>query len=219
MMLTLPRTRVGRWTTGYRAFRVLVSNPADPVNGPLFQMCIERSLHQKLAARMRRTAEGSRLLRLRPRLHAETVSFEALERMPEGSFGHAFSRYFGEHAISPLKEAVAPAETDEDYVCTRLREAHDILHVVTGYGTDEIGEVELQCFNLGNMPWGPIPWITIFGAVLMGLSRKQGGFRPFFSRLFAAYQRGRMARCLADVIWEDHWDMPLPRLQQLLCAA
>lgn len=218
MILAAPRSSLGRLRTGVHAFRKLIADPADPVHGPLFQMCVERGLHERLSTRMRSTAEGARLLRLRPRMDAESVSLDDLGRLPEDTLGHAYSRYFRDQGIKPLQKANAPIDSDEAYVCTRLREAHDMLHLVTGYGTDEVGEIELQCFNLGNMPWGPIPFISLFGAVVLGLHRRAGGMLTLYRRLRAAYARGRESRCLAHVIWEEHWPVPLHRVQQLLCG-
>ena len=59
-------------------------------------------------------------------------------------------------------------ETAEDYVATRLREVHDVFHVVTGYGTDDIGELELQWFNCGNLGWGPLPVFVLVASSSWG---------------------------------------------------
>ena len=217
----LPKTAFGRLTMGIKAFRRLVRNPADPPNGPLFQMCVEHGLHKKLARDFMCNPEGSRLLAERPRLNVMTVSLDAMAALPSDSLGYAYNSYFEHNGLSPFDPPVLPVETLEEYVCTRIREAHDVVHVVTGYGTDEVGEIELQCFNLGNLPWGMIPIITSAGAVVMGARgrlAKYGGRRVVWKRMRAAYRRGRASRSLGSVMWEDHWRKPVRELQELLCA-
>ena len=84
--------------------------------------------------------------------------------------------YFDDHAISPFGAATLPVETDEDYVPTRLRrEAHDVFHIVTGYGTDDIGKLELQWFNSGNLGLSPLPILVIVASLVMDRMKKYGG--------------------------------------------
>lgn len=198
-----------RFVIGLRAFRKLVRNPACPVSGPLFQQCVEYRLHQRFARLFQKTTDGARLLSGRPHLNASACPIATMSDLPRGTFGHAFANYFTEHGISQLEASQIDLSTsDAEYVCARLRESHDVLHVVTGYGTDPVGEIELQAFNLGNMGFGPIPIIAIVGAVLMGVS-SHCGFGTLVRRLREAYRHGKRTRFLADVMWEDHWTKPL----------
>lgn len=213
-----PRGPVGRLVLGLRAFRRLIDNPADPLEGPIFQMCVEHALMRKLARDLGRHAEGRRLLAERPRLNARTVSLAAMSSYPPESLGYAYAAYFDEHRITPFDPPKLRVDTIEDYVATRLREVHDIFHVITGYGTDDIGELELQWFNWGNLGWGPLPILVTLGSFFMGRMTKYGGWWAVCKRARAAYRRGRRSRTLASVFWEDHWHMPLRELQALLCA-
>jgi ubiquinone biosynthesis protein COQ4 len=52
--------------------------------------------------------------------------------------------------ISPF-ESSYPVRNDAEYLAKRYREVHDIVHFVTGYGTDPIGELELQAFVVGTL--------------------------------------------------------------------
>jgi ubiquinone biosynthesis protein COQ4 len=218
LQVELPRGPVGRMVVGLRAFRKLIDNPADPLEGPIFQMCAEHGLLRSTARSFERHAEGRRLLAERPRLNAQTVSLATMAAFPEQSLGHAYAAYFEKNEIIPFEPPRLPASTAQDYVATRLREVHDIFHVVTGYGTDDIGELELQWFNLGNLGWGPLPFLVIVASFFMGRMTKYGGLWPVWRRARAAYRRGRRSRSLASVCWEDYWNMPLRELQALVCA-
>jgi ubiquinone biosynthesis protein COQ4 len=216
--VVLPRSRLGRLFAGLRAFRKLISNPADPLQGPIFQMCAEHSLLRKLTRGIRRHREGQRLLAERPRLNAQTVSLATMSELPPESLGREYAAYFDANGITPFEPPALPIETDHEYVATRLREAHDVFHVVTGYGTDEIGELELQWFNRGNLGHGPLPLIMILAFFFQGRAKKYGGMWTVLKRVRAAYRRGKRSRALASVIWEDYWRMPASDVRALLCA-
>jgi ubiquinone biosynthesis protein COQ4 len=214
----LPQGPVGRIVVGLRAFRRLIDNPADPLEGPIFQMCAEHSLLRKVTRSLERHTEGRRLLTERPRLNATTVSLATMAAFPEQSLGHAYAAYFEANEIIPFEPPRLPASSAQDYVATRLREVHDVFHVVTGYGTDDIGELELQWFNFGNLGRGPLPILVVVASFFMGRMTKYGGLWAVCRRARAAYRRGRSSRALASILWEDYWHMPLRELQALLCA-
>ena len=216
--VSIPRSVFARLVAGLRAFRKLVDNPADPLHGPIFQMCAEHRLLRKVTRGLGRHGEGRRLLAERPRLNATTVSLEAMAAHPPSSLGRAYAGYFEANGIAPFDPPVLPVETDQDYLATRLRETHDVLHVVTGYRTDDIGELELQWFNFGNVGRGPLPILMFVAFFAMGRMRKHGGVWAVCRRLRAAYRRGRRSRALASVIWEDYWHLPVLDVQALLCA-
>jgi len=216
--IVLPRRPVARMVTGLRAFRRLIDNPADPLEGPIFQMCAEHALLRRVTRSFERHAEGRALLTERPRLDATVVSLAAMTDYPEQSLGRAYAAYFVENAIIPFDAARLAVVTEVDYVATRLRESHDILHVITGYGTDDIGELELQWFNFGNLGWGPLPILVFVASFFMGRMTKYGGLWKVLERARAACRRGRRSRALASVRWEDYWRLPLRDVQTLLCA-
>jgi ubiquinone biosynthesis protein COQ4 len=218
LTMKMPRGPVARLVAGVRSFRRLIDNPADPLHGPIFQMCAEHALMRKVARSLGRHGEDRRLLSERPRLNTRTVSLESMAALPAQSLGHAYAAYFEDNAITPFEPPALPVDTVEDYVATRLREVHDVFHVVTGYGTDDIGEVELQWFNLGNLGWGPLPLLVLVASFFMGRTAKYGGLWAVCKRARAAYRRGRRSRTLASVRWEDHWLTPVRELQSLLCA-
>lgn len=214
----MPQGRVARMVLGARAFRRLIDNPADPLEGPIFQMCAEHALLRELTRSFERHSEGRRLLADRPRLDARTVSLATMAALPAESLGRAYAAYFEANAITPFAPPELPVHSAQDYVATRLREAHDVFHLVTGYGTDDIGELELQWFNFGNLGKGPLPILVFVASFFMGRMKKYGGLRRVYQRARTAYRRGRRSRMLASVVWEDYWHMPLSQVQTLLCA-
>ena len=183
----------------------------------MFQMCVEHAAAQA-DARLERHREGQRLLAERPRLNATCVSHWPRCGVPAASLGHAYAAYFHANGITPFDPPALPVDTNQEYLATRLREVHDVFHVVTGYGTDELGELELQWFNMGNLGWGPLPIIVLIAFIAMGRAKQYGGVWNVWKRARAAYRRGRRSRALASMAWEDYWHMPVRDVQALLCA-
>lgn len=114
---------------------------------------------------------------------APIVDLEYLRSLPVGTFGRAWADHLDEAGLAPL-----------DYG-PRRQQLHDGIHVLTGYGTDPIGEAEVQAFLLG------AKFRLIHGALMLGLLRgvrqpSQWGQLSAYQvrqRLRQAHQRG--ARC------------------------
>lgn len=142
---TLPANAsvITRVRTAIRALKVLADDPANTYYGPLVNVCMDSETYAKLARMWRKSPEGRRLLDQRPTLQGRELDLEALARLPAGTLGHEFVRYFRANGIEPFVTAF-PVANDVDYLSKRYRETHDLFHVITGYGTDEPGEMELQ---------------------------------------------------------------------------
>jgi ubiquinone biosynthesis protein COQ4 len=93
-----------------------------------------------------------------------------------------------------------------------LTEQHDLWHIVTGYGTDEVGEVCLQAFSNAQVGNGLSLLIT-FGGLLRAFMR---GEWFAFSKVFRAYQRGKYAETLLLAGWDSLWDLPLDEARKNL---
>jgi ubiquinone biosynthesis protein COQ4 len=108
------------------------------------------------------------------------------------------------HGITPFVSAY-PVRNDVEYLAKRYREIHDMLHIVTGYGTDPIGELELQAFVFGNIGLRhPVLILT-----LTGMFRPMGipPIWKYFAKLRAAYRRGRASHDVAlRPRYERYWN-------------
>ncbi|MEO1377212.1 MAG: Coq4 family protein [Cyanobacteria bacterium J06635_10] len=67
----------------------------------------------------------------------QIVELEKLRSLQEGSFGRAWADFLDENNLQPLTTGM------------RRKQLHDGIHVLTGYGSDSIGEAEVQAFLLG----------------------------------------------------------------------
>ncbi|MDI1447485.1 Coq4 family protein [Polyangium sp. 6x1] len=200
-----------------RALQILAKDPGNAYYGPLVNACMDSETYAKLAEVWRETPEGRRMLDERPSLQGHELDLDALARMPEGTLGHAFVGYFRDNGIEPFVSTF-PVANDVDYLSKRYRETHDIFHLITGYGTDEPGEMELQAFVLGNL--GVRQAILILAYSIPRQIQRDGvkGFGTYLGRLRTAYRRGRRSREMLSVSFEKLWDQPVSALSDLLCA-
>jgi ubiquinone biosynthesis protein Coq4 len=100
----------------------------------------------------------------------------------------------------------------------RRKQLHDVVHVVTGYDTSLIGELEVQAFLLG-AHFRPTHVLISLG-LLRFMRRTQAQIPDLWTRMQRAYDRGKQAQLNLDT-WqpEDQWHLPLSQVQQELHIA
>jgi ubiquinone biosynthesis protein COQ4 len=125
---------------------------------------------------------------------SQIVNIEILRATPEASFGRAWAEFLDANHLAPLTSGL------------RRKQLHDGVHVLTGYGSDFIGEAQVQAFLLGTK-LEPANAALLF--MIMRAARENG---VLIARetLSEAYQRGRCSLFDPDR-WpaEKLWDLPL----------
>ena len=210
MMRPAPRSSlpeapfVVRAWTGVRAFRHLIRDVTDPYYGPLFQESLDGKVYSQAARRLRASPDGKRLLEERPSLAAGDIDLPALLALPEDSLGHQFARFFAQPGVQPLV-ASSRDLSDGQYLAKRMRETHDLHHLVTGYGIDMVSEHELQAFQYGNLRT-PTSLLTLVSTFHRRYPMSRAAY---VRRLRQAYRRGKAAAPITDIHWERFWETPL----------
>ena len=116
-----------------------------------------------------------------------------------------------------LEVFVPPREIRDErtrYIGQRLRQTHDLWHVLTGYETDVIGEIELQAFSFGQLRT-PFAFFVALG----GVARAGSARLTLLRRVVRAYWRGRSARPLCYRVWEARLLRPLVEVRAELGLA
>lgn len=205
-----------------RAARILFADPDDLPQVFTIIESLSGNTLQRIHRRMQADESGRRVLAERPDLVAKLLDRDALARLPEGSLGRAYLAFVERENISAegIREAsekgferVLPAPLD--YVSARMRDTHDLWHVVTGYSGDVLGEVALlafifaQTFN---------PGIALI--IGLGLAKTLGASGGEDSRRIIAdgFRRGRSAAWLPGVEWEKLLELPLNQVRAQLSA-
>lgn len=200
--------------TAMRAIRVLLAT------GDTRQIfVILRAMRgQTVNRNFRRFAQspmGRAILDERRDIYSVLTDRAALRALPGGSLGRAYLAFMEEEDLSAQALVQAsqsweqdPVPPDIDLFRTRMRELHDVSHVVTGYGRDPLGELCLLAFtyrqqgNLGRlmivvMAWGRLP-------------------KAARRAVFEAWRNGKTCGWLADQDWEALLARPLDEVRRTL---
>lgn len=129
-----------------------------------------------------------------------------------GTLGYAYYHHMTENGIPPYEYSAFESPDDVSYVKLRKMQTHDIWHVVAGYKTDILGELALQGFCHGQ---GPTVFQTLLmtALVLHFATVKTKVLNLALEGLFEGWQRGRAAKPLWPIRWEEMWDRPLAEIQ------
>lgn len=209
-----PRTRP---LVALRALRALSADPDDLPQVFTIIDSLPGRAPERMMTRMRASEEGRRLLATKPDLAERLADRAALRALPEGTLGRAYAELADREGITPQgivdasiageAKAVTLSE-DMQFLGNRMRDTHDLWHVVTGYGFDLVGESALLSFSLAQTK-NPGVGLVVFLAILKGEPKI---WRP----MWEAYRRGRRAEWLPAIAWETLLDRPLDQVRALL---
>ena len=101
------------------------------------------------------------------------------------------------------------------YMMLRMRQSHDLWHVLTGYSPDVPGEIRLQAFTFAQTNAPSALVLTVFGTVRWTIAMK-----GHVGEVMCAYWCGKATKWFPTFRWEDHWETPLDELRAMLtCPA
>jgi ubiquinone biosynthesis protein COQ4 len=142
--------------------------------------------------------------------------------LPVGSFGRTYAEFMqrGNLTADGLVEADEMVVRDDTRVVDpnrrfygdRVRDMHDLWHVLTGYGMDEAGEAANLAFTLAQIPNKGIGLIVMAAAVI-GPKEWHFGWQRY---LYRAWKRGRRAAMLTVAPYESLLERPLDEVRRAL---
>jgi ubiquinone biosynthesis protein COQ4 len=176
--------------------------------------------------RILRDAQAREVLEERRPLPEALQRQDALLAMPAGSLGRSYAEHLQREGLDPrrITEATRDAYRQiasevegefasselHEFVRSRTRDVHDLLHALTGYGTDYLGEGGVVSFtfaNFGNRGYLGLAVVNAFGLLLMGQLRA-------LRFMWDGYRRGRRARFLWGADWQSLLERPLDEVRR-----
>ena len=109
------------------------------------------------------------------------------------------------------EEGVTPLDPLRNWFRDRTLLAHDLFHVLTDYGTDELGEATLLAFTLAQLGGRSQALLTLGAALEVWRAL---GWR-WLAYDFRAWRRGRRAAWLAALPWEELLPLRLDTVRRL----
>ncbi|MFM5883796.1 MAG: Coq4 family protein [Novosphingobium sp.] len=145
----------------WRHFKELVKDKEDTaqVTG-VFEALPWRGIYDAALAFLA-TERAQQIRRSEPTLVAILDDHAALRRLPEGSVAHAYCDFMEREGLSAQglvdeldKNRPAHMYWDDQvsWYFNRMRDTHDLLHVLTGFGRDALGEQCVLAFTYSQQP-------------------------------------------------------------------
>ncbi len=137
------------------------------------------------------------------------LDVDALAQLPPGTLGRAFADFVRAEGISPAV-LTDKALGETDWIPMHLYEVHDIWHVVLGFGTDVVSEVQILAFMLAQLPNTRMAPIAISVAMIRGvLGHPLLKPHAVQAAIVHGTLLGRQADLFFGIDWSKHWHRPL----------
>jgi ubiquinone biosynthesis protein COQ4 len=179
------------------ALQALVGLAIDPKRIDLvfaLTEALNANCFARVAQELARDPSGRRILAERPTIDSRHVDFGMLASLPDATLGREYVRFLTANGITPdLFRAPAGFDETTAYMTLRIRQTHDLWHVLTGYDADVFGEIILSAFNYAQLRAPSSLAIVVFGALRYGPQRP-----GLLGKVRRAYGRGRATRPLAS---------------------
>ncbi|HPA37630.1 MAG TPA: Coq4 family protein [Phenylobacterium sp.] len=218
----LPKPRLD-WPAAFRAVRKLLKNKEDTLQ--VFE--IMKALNGKSVAdgyaRMLTTLQGGRIAYERQELAKRLMDDAWLDSFAPGTVGAAYRDFIRAENLSADGlvqvsrdggEAIDVAHPHA-WFGRRIRDTHDIWHILSGYHRDALGEACLVAFSYAQT--GGLGWAFIAVVAALRSKTKRAPKQPYVRAIWQGYQRGRAAAWLPaedyDVILNEPLDAARRRLK------
>jgi len=206
--------------TAFRSMSALLANPDDTKHAFRLVQALSGTAGERMYERFRETLVGRTVLAERRSLLARLKDTAALEALPEGSLGRAYLQFLRSQQIT-ADGLVAASEDgyalDRDLdperllFSDRLRDMHDLWHVVAGYRGDLIGEAAVLALSFAQTKNPGVGLIALMGFLKIG--SVVPGARAI---IVGGLRRGRRAAWLPAVAWESMLARPLADVRREL---
>jgi ubiquinone biosynthesis protein COQ4 len=204
-----------------RAMRDLLANPDDTALVFRIIRALSGNSFERLYQRILAHPSGNIVLNEKRDILPVLQDRERLRALPAGTLGREYARFLDSEGISAegLVDASEdhldePVFLDDRARClsNRLRDIHDLWHVVTGYQRDLFGEHALLAFSYAQTRNPGIGFIVVMAA----LRRWREGAKEVIPFAWEGFQRGRRAESLVAADWEGFLELPLSEVRRRL---
>jgi ubiquinone biosynthesis protein COQ4 len=175
--------------------------------GMRFLVATEGGSFERSFSAFRTTPAGPELLQQRPDIKSIFGNRALLEVCPPGSLGRWYVAFMKDHDLDEdyylgTAHEIGPefeGDAERAWFRTRVDSSHDIRHVLSGYGPDDLGEICLLSFRFGQTRHFGILTLAVLWYLNLAVTRRGSVFAP----MVEAYRRGRRAQSLDLLPWEN----------------
>jgi ubiquinone biosynthesis protein COQ4 len=148
------------------------------------------------------------------RYSAKRYDLDELMKLPPHTLGGAYARHMKQNELSVDYYQEKTPRNRMQFMRQRMRQTHDVWHVLTGFGTDEFEEVGIQGFYAGQFT-SSMSGIIAAGAFLKSIIRcRFGELQKHMDAFCEGYCAGKRAENLLAVKWEELWSESIDSLRR-----
>lgn len=205
-----------------QAIRLLIADKEDTKQVFVILEALGRRAGEKSFKRFLKTPESETILASEKTLIDYLSDRDWLRTLPMGSLGRKYYQFTEIEQITAdgLVEASEEGKVIGAVISEkakrfqeRTRDAHDLWHVVTGYGRDALGELSLLAFTYRQMGNLGFLFIIFFGLKLM---RAQAPTIAAWPAIREGFSMGKQANWLGAAHWEHLLTLPLEQVRSEL---
>jgi ubiquinone biosynthesis protein COQ4 len=214
--LAVPRRE---WGAAYRALRRLLADKDSTENVFEIMRALNGASTRNGYHKLLSTMEGGRLAYRAEDLAAKLSDRAWLATMPPGSLGAVYRDFTDTGGVTPQglvevsNQVMNEIEHPVAWFGRRIRDSHDLWHVVSGYGLDSLGEACLVAFSYPQTKALGWAFIAVGAAVK---SRQAPQRHPYVAAIREGYRRGRRAAWLPAQDWIALLPQPLEAVRAQL---
>lgn len=214
MLLTHPLTTSRNALSVSKGILSLLRNPSNTESVYDIEDGLYGTQAMQLAVDFIKTDANTAQL-VQDRYIAPAPDLDALLQYPQDSLGYYYAAALTEAGFDPEFYRAIAVQDDASYILLRLRQTHDIWHLITGFGTDVAGELGLKAFELAQTR-RPMALVLLTFGLLKALLKAPDTLATLLPTISQGYQLGLRTQPLLSQKWEEQWDKPLQQWQQEL---
>ncbi|WP_107667422.1 Coq4 family protein [Cyanothece sp. BG0011] len=144
------------------------------------------------------------------------IDLNELNKLPKNSLGYCYSNHLKERGLTPLNLEQIPITNDYEFILVHIRDTHDIWHVVTGFDTDIIGEIQLEAFYVKQLRFSRF-WLSLLAKNLLKTTLYNiENSEKYLNAITEGWIMGSNASPLFGIQWNQLWHLPLEDIRTSL---
>ncbi|WP_238339264.1 ubiquinone biosynthesis protein COQ4 [Novosphingobium ginsenosidimutans] len=207
----------------WRNFRELVKDKEDTSKvTPIFEALPWRGVYDA-ALSFLKTERAQEIRRKEPSLMKLLDDHETLRKMHKGSLAHVYCDFMEREGLS-AHGLVDELDKDrplnfywEDQVTwyfNRMRDTHDLMHILSGFGRDALGEQCVLAFTYSQQPSPAHLFLGYAGAV--EIAKRKTVKVPVFRAVREAQKMGKACPRLVEMCISDLLPLPIEEVRAKL---
>jgi ubiquinone biosynthesis protein COQ4 len=201
-----PRTEL-RPMKAWGHFRKLIADKEDTEQVFHIVAALRGRAYRNIAKKLWYSEKGQRLLASNQRLIDVLDDHDMLKQLPAGTVGRAYVDFMEREGLTAagleaeyakFTDAGTRFEDGIDLYGDRLRDTHDLHHILTGYGRDALGEQCVLAFTYAQNRNLGVGFIAYAGG--FELKRRVARSAPIMKAVHEGYRIGKAAK---NLVHED----------------